>query len=105
VAGVRGTDLLQDAADVGGGDHAVVGSEQHHELVADRSLQVAEDLRPVRIVLQARGGSVEVSRKPVVGVLLEPVLPGVPTQANDDPGPFHRSRSDPAETAPFSSRG
>ena len=60
VAGVDRADLLEDAVDVGGGDEAIVGSEQRDELVADGSLQVAEDLRPVGVVLQARGGSVEV---------------------------------------------
>ena len=62
-AGVDRADLLEHAVDVGRGDEAVVGTEQGGELVADRPLEVAQDLGPVRIVLQARGGSVEVLAK------------------------------------------
>ena len=61
-----------------------LGPEQRGQLVADRTLQVAEDLRPVRIVLKARGRLVQVSGEPFVGVLVEPVRSGLSAQADDD---------------------
>ena len=68
VAGVDRADRLEDAVDVGRTDQAIVGTDQASEPVADGPLEVAQDLGPVGIVVEAGGGSVEVPRKPVVGV-------------------------------------
>ena len=83
-ARVDRADRLEHAIDVGDGDQAIVGTEQGRKLVADRSLEVAQDLGPVRIVLQAGGGPVEVSRKSLIGVLFEPKLLDVSAQLDRD---------------------
>ena len=84
MSGVDRADRLEHAVDVGGGDQAVVGTGQGRELVADGSLEVAQDLVAVRIVFQAAGRAVEVSRKPLIGVLFEPELPDMSAQSDAD---------------------
>jgi hypothetical protein len=76
-AGLDRADLLEDAVDVGRRHEALIGADQRAQLVADRPLKVAQDLRPVGIALQARGGSVEVPRGPRPPVKPRPGLGSV----------------------------
>jgi hypothetical protein len=84
VLAFEATDLLEDALDVGGRDGTILRPKQRDELVANRSLEVPEDLRPIGIVRQSRAGAVEILREEVVCVTVQPELSGVPVQADDD---------------------